>query len=422
MAGELVGWRTRIALTVEAGYRGAAVGGFQWDASSWDTGAGWSGLEPTFVALEAAEVAGITTGRGRRAGSERHRTGTATLDLEWTAPEGHWIFRPSPPVSLGQELRILAAVDGGAPLPIYRGSIRTVKDSWDPDGPYRISANLVDRFADLASVDLPERAVEGLGDLTNARLARILGLAGISSYYQRFEVGVVEHSSSNFARNLLDEAQVSVEGESGHYYVDREGFYVFRGRDWMLDDARASAPQLVWTNVLGDEEAAHPVNFGGGQSLDALVNQVSMARAGGTAYTTTDTDSVLTYGLRTYQRFDLTVRFDADVEEAADRMLADLSTRTNLIDAMEAEVDPRSAAAAIHALLDIELGDAQEIIWDDGSGAPWEEIFHVQGVRHRISADRWRVGVDLWHYAGTEPPISAAVWGSAVWGTSQWAA
>jgi hypothetical protein len=420
LAGELIGWRARIALTVEAGYRGEAVGGFQWDSSSWDSAAAWSGLEPTFLAIDASEVAGVTIGRGRRAGSERHRTGVATVELVWTNPEGHWLFKPAPPLTLGQELRLLASVDGGAPIPLYRGSIRSVKDQWDPDGPYRITANLVDRFADLASVDLPEQAVVGLGDTTSQRLSRINALAGISAYYERFEAAVVEHSSSNFARNLLDEAQVTVEGESGHYYVSRDGFYVFRGRDWMLDDARSATPRLVWTNALGDPSSAHPVNFGGGQSLDALVNQVSMARAGGTAYTVTDSDSVIAFGLRTYQRFDLTVRYDAAVTEAADRVLEELHERTNILDALEGEVDPRSVTAAITALLDVELGDAHEVIWEDGSGAPFVEIYHVQGIKHRITSDRWRVGVDLWHYSGTTAPPTGSVWGTAVWSVSQW--
>jgi hypothetical protein len=259
----------------------------------------------------------------------------------------------------------------------------------------------------------------GLGDLTNQRLARIDALAGISSFYERFETGVVEHSSSNFARNLLDEAQVTVESESGLYYVSREGYFTFRGRDWMHDDARASEPQLVWSNVLGDPTSAAPTNFGGGQSLDALTNQVSMARAGGTAYTTSDPDSIIQFGLRTYQRFDLTCRNDADVVAAADRLLEDLHLRTNILDALEAEVDPWATTGALHALLDLELGDAQAVVWDDGSGDLWDTWLHLQGIRHRITPDRWRVGVDLWHYADTGPE-GASLWGTAIWGTSQW--
>lgn len=401
---------------MERGLRGAAAGTFQWDVSNWDAGAGWSGLEPTFIALEPSEISGVTISRGRRTGAERHRAGTATLELSWDAPTDHWILRPDPPVSLGMEIRLSAKVDGGATIPLYRGSVRAVRDRWDPAGAYVVEVALVDRFADLAAVDLPEQSLVGLGDTTDERLERILELGGISLYYSRLEAGVVEHQSSNFARNLLDEAQVTVEGESGALYVDREGFYVFRGRDWMHDDTRAATPQLTWTNIEGDPTAASPTAFGGGQSLDDLVNQVSMARSGGTAYTTSDSDSILTYGLRTYQRFDLTVRFDADVEAAADALLAELYQRTGRLDGLAAELDPRASAAALEAILDIELGDAQEVLWDDATGSIFLEWYHVQGLRHRITPERWEVATEVWHYVDTGPPK----WGTALWGTATW--
>jgi len=417
------GWRKRVELLVELGLRGAASGSFQWDVSQWDSGAGWSGLEPSFVALEASEVESVYVRRGRRNGVDRYPTGTATLTLVWTAPGDHWVFRPSSPVRLGQELRLRARVDGSALLPLYRGSVRQVTDDWDPDGPYRVTVHMADRKADLAAVDLPERPLEGLGDTTDARLLRILGLAGISDYYARFRPGLAEHQSSNFARNLLDEAEVSVEGEGGSFYVDRDGFYAFLERGWLETSPRAMAVNLTWTNVLGDPEAASPSSFRTGQTLDDLVNQVSMARAGGTAYTAgPDTDSSLTYGLRTYQRFDLTLRYDADVTLVADERLAQLKDRTQRVDKLQADLNPRASTEAIRRLVDIELGDFEEVIWLDGTGELFHEAYHVQGVEHRVTMDSWSVAVDLWHYLGTEFPPAEARWGSATWGVSVWEA
>ena len=422
MPGPPAGWRKRIEVVIELGLRGEAAGSFQWDVSSWDSGSGWSGLEPTFVPLEPSEVESVQTSRGRRSGAERHKTGTATVTMIWEAPGGHWIFRPDSVARLGQELRIRARLDGSSALiPIYRGSIRDIRDQWDPDGPYRVTLGLSDRKADLASVDLPERAVEGLGDTTDQRLDRILGFAGVSSYYERFGSSSVQHSSSNFARNLLDEAEVTVEGEPGAFYVDRDGFYVFRPRSWYLTDPRATEVMLVWTNLLGDPEAASPKAFGTGMSLQDLVNQVSMARAGGTAYTAgPDTDSSLIYGLRTYQRFDLTLRYDADVSYAADDRLAQLKDRRQRLEALTLEVNPQATAEALRRALDMELGDMQEVIWDSADGGdPFAEAYHVQGIQHRITTDSWSISADLWHYIGVS---LGATWGSAIWGSSEWSA
>lgn len=415
------GWRKRVELYVELGLRGEAAGSFQWDVSSWDTGSGWSGLEPTFVAIEQAAVEAVSVRRGRRSGLGRYSTGTASVSLAWTSPEGKWILRPESPVRLGQELRLRARVDGGSVLiPIYRGAVREIKDTWDPDGAYKVTVNLSDRKADIAAVDLPERALEGLGDTTDERLLRILGLAEVSDYYARFETGAAEHQSSNFARNLLDEAEVAVEGEAGAFYVDREGFLVFLPRGWVDTSPRSSSVQLTWSNVTGDPEAAAPAAFSTVQSLEDLVNQVSMARTGGTAYTAgPDTDSAIGYGLRTYQRFDLTLRYDADVELVADNRLAELKDRTQRIEKLTAELNPTATEAALRALLDVELGDRDEVIWDYGGGSLFEETYNVQGLEHRVTMESWTVSADLWQYL-TAAPVGLAEWGSAIWGTDEW--
>ena len=139
-----------------------------------------------------------------------------------------------------------------------------------------------------------------------------------------------------------------------------------------------------------------PTDFGTGQDLDDVVNQVSRARVGGTAYTAPDTDSQLRYGLRTNQRFDLTCRYDADVEWGADFWLAQLATRTQRIDQLARQVDPNMPDADLVALLDVEIGDRHGLTWTDGV-TTLEGAAHVQGIAHRISADDWTVSVNLWH-------------------------
>ena len=141
--------------------------------------------------------------------------------------------------------------------------------------------------------------------------------------------GTVEHQSSNFARNLLDEAWATVESDAGtDLVVDRDSTFRLRRRRWWEPPAvgtphpRWNATRATWTN--GSVAGAFvycPTAFGTGLDLDDVANQVSMARAGGTAYTVQDSDSIVRYGLRTYQRFDLTCRYDAAVEDAAELRL-----------------------------------------------------------------------------------------------------
>lgn len=424
-------WRDRVDPIIEVGLRGAAAGSMQWDVSSWDTGATWQGLEPTWSELDVWTLESLATRRGRKDGVSRHSTGTAEVVLVWPEAAGKSTLRPSAPIRLGQEMRIRARPRAlnGTPypiVPIFRGAVRDISDGWVPDNQgkkeFRVTVRLSDRFADLAAVDLPEIPVEGLGDTTDERLARIMEKAEIDAYYSRFAVGVVEHQSSNFARNLLDEAQVAVEGEVGEFYVDREGYFVMRPRYGTDPTTRETDVQLAWSNdgAVDTYPTVAPFDFGSGQNLDDVVNQVSMAKAGGTAYTVSDTDSKLSYGLRTYQRMDLTVRYDADVEWAADWRLEQLKARTQRIDSLSGPVLPRMGGDELNALLDVELGDRQYIGWHDGE-ATIRGSFHVQGVSHRVNAEAWEVTVDLWAYAD-EGLETLGLWGSAVWGTDVWGA
>lgn len=441
--------RDRVRIIVEAGQRGVSVGGFTWDVSSWDSGGSWGSVEPSWTVLDGWAIESFKSRRGRDRANRRHPAGTATLVLVYRTPAGVWSLRPTAPVALGQEVRLRVDLFGptGSSLgvkPIYRGAVRFLDDAWTPAAPdrpgvFRLTVQLVDRLADLGAVDLPELgSAVGLDDLTGARLARILGMANIPTYYLRgpygtaLPAGVVHHQSGTFARNLLDEAQVAVESETGDLYVDREGFLAFRERLGTGSYTRENVAQATWSNetpivtpVDSTPGPLAPTSFGTSQDRDDVRNQVSRARTGGTAYTAggPSTDSALRYGLRTDQRFDLTCRYDADVQYAANYWLAQLATRTQRIERLSKDVDPNMSSADLVQLLDIEIGDRHDVSWTDGEETLTGR-FHVQGVDHTIQGRggmlSWSVGVNLWAYAGEGLRPLPGVWGSAVWGYDVW--
>jgi hypothetical protein len=428
-------WRQRVELRVEAGQRGVAAGNMVWDTSHWDSGT-WSGLEPNFVPLSGAEIEGLATNRGREKAYSRMSAGTAELQLVWRDVADRWGMRSTSPIQLGQEVRVMARVLGtthqrgelGAPetdyFPIYRGTVRSIVDQWNAGtNEFRLICRLIDRLADLGAVDLPEQPLAGLGDTTDQRLLRILDMAGIDASFALLDPATVQHSSSNFARNLLDEAQVTAESDAGSsFYVDRAGLIrLLAAKAW--DDAtkpRSHTAQMLWANAAGGTEPVGPTDFGTGADLDDVRNAISAARSGGTAVTYEDTDSQIKFGKRTNQRYDLTCRYDADAAAWAQLWLSELSQKTERIDAVTGEINPDADTARIADLIDIELLDAQQIKWRDGIGE-LTGLFHVQGVKHRITAKSWRVTVNLWAYAGHGfQPVAASLWESAHWQTDVW--
>jgi hypothetical protein len=327
-------------------------------------------------------------------------------------------------------------VDGRSSIPIYRGTVRRVRDGW-AKGTFRLGAELVDRLADLGAVDLPERTPEGLGDLTHARILRAVALAGIPAGYAAMGTtfdnsGVVQHASTNWARNLLDEAMVTAESEAGSdLLVDRDGAIVFRRSRWWdavaghTPNPRWNATRATWGNVETADpyafEVLEPGGFGTGSDLDDVRNQVSAARVGGTAIVAADSTSQASYGLRTFQRFDLTCRYDVDVTAFANLYIDELADRSVRVDAVSAELDPRRSAASLERFMDVEIGDRHGIHWDDGHGDPMTGVFHVQGIRWNVDPDHLRLGLDLWAYSGfgLAPDVSNR-WGDAKWSISVW--
>jgi hypothetical protein len=242
--------------------------------------------------------------------------------------------------------------------------------------------------------------------------------------------GVVQHASSTFARNLLDECMSTVESEAGaDLLVDRDGLIAFRRASWWQSAAghtpnpRWNVTRATWANVETGEPDTFDVldgGFGTGSDLDDVRNHVSAARVGGSAIVAEDAASVVRYGVRTYQQFDLTCRYDADVTAFAAFHIAQLAERTERVDALAAELDPRLSTAEMERWVDVELGDRHAIAWNDGDGLV-SGLYHVHGIRHRIDPEHWRLELDLWAYAGFGLTIPA-VWGSGVWGTSRWQA
>ena len=353
-------WRRRVELQVEAGLRGVAAGNMVWDVSQWDS-ADWSGLEPDFQPISGSELESISISRGRAKAYSRNSSGTAELVLVWRDVADRWSMRASSPIQLGQELRILARVlerptgpDLGAPatdyLPLYRGAVRSIVDQWNAEGgEFRLICRLTDRMADVAAVDLPEQPLTGLGDTTDQRVLRIMALADVDAGYALLDPADVEHNSSNFARNLLDEMQVTVESDAGSVlFVDRQGrIRLLEPLSWAVGSShpRSTDTQMTWSNVAGVEPIG-PTDFGTGQDLDDVKNYISAARSGGSAYTAQDLDSILRFGKRTNQRFDLTCRYDADANHWADFWLSELAERTERIEAVSGEINPDADVAA----------------------------------------------------------------------------
>ena len=423
-------WSKYVEVEVAWGARGhAASGDAVWDDGLWDNAPTdlWSGIDPTWAVLDDCLIGSLDIQRGRSKATERYSAGTATITLlaKGTGQAGLWSWLRAQP-TIGDELRIRARLLGGGEWwPLFRGTIRALTDTFEISGRLAVTVNLTDALADIAAVDLPELDPPvGAGERTDQRITRVLQAAMFPLERARLDVGVVACQATNLARNLLDEAQVTAESEIGDLWCDAAGVIVFRNRQWWRTDPRATAPQVSFGNT-GDPDHC-PATFTTALDLADLENQVSMARAGGTAITVSDATSIARYGLHTHTRFDLVCADDDDVYTAAAFRLAENRQRTRRIDTLT--VNPEAAIQAGHpvadawaAVLEVQLGDGCQVDWLAGGATEPESLFmHVQGWTHTVTASgEWVTEYQVWDRIAYTP---AAGWDIAVWGTDVWAA
>jgi len=421
-------WWEHLEVEVRWGARGVAAGGAgAWDLDVWDGPGTWSGWEPSWAVLDDCWISNLTVTRGRAKATERFSAGTLSMTLVAAQRDQSriWSWLLDQP-TIGDELSIRARVrDGGDWWPLFRGSITALSDGFELDGRLAVSVAGIDAMAEIAAVDLPEvDPPVGAGERSDQRISRILDLIGFPVERRRLDVGVVTVQSTNLARNLLDEAQVTAESEVGDLWVDAEGMVIFRNRQWWLTDPRTTSSRVTYSNVPGSGHC--PAVFRTALDLSDLENRVSMARAGGTALTVIDHASRARFGLRTFTRFDLVCEFDVDVQIAASARLAENRQRTRRVEQLSVKPEAAvivgvPAAVAWGPVLDLRLGDAATVEWlAGGADEPDSRLMHVQGWTHTIdAAGGWVTDLQVWDRPGYTP---VSGWDIALWDGSEWAA
>jgi len=219
-----------------------------WNVAQWDTaGALWEGAAP--LDDVSCDVVSVALTEGRDVPLARFRPGAATVVLN--DPDGRytpWRTADDPEafaaIRVGIDLVVWADI-GGTTYPRFRGTVESIDDEFpDVDGQHRVTFHALDYLSLLAAYDGTEQPATGTGELTGARLGRIVANAGYTGATQ-FDAGSVAVQATTLARNALDEAGITVDTELGALWCDRDGVLQFRDRNGLLDDENYTTPQAV---------------------------------------------------------------------------------------------------------------------------------------------------------------------------------
>ena len=270
-------------------------------------------------------------------------------------------------------------------IPLWTGYISAIEDVYGPAGASirsRISAQ--DHLGNLAINNPPALGTPVPAELSSDRVNRVLDLSGWPEQARRSDVGFFDVQSSALAQSRLEEIQLTAESEGGAFYQAKDGFTVFRNRDYLLSP-RSADVQFAIGQVAG---AVQVLSAKSDWSSERVYNSVTFARAGGNAVTRTDVQSIQMYQQRTSGRNNLQNTDDDDVAFLADRFLD--SFRFDKLRVEQLTVTALSDEGA-DDLLGMELADRVQVTVRNLRGWSFTLDAWINRFTWRITEDDWEV-------------------------------
>lgn len=413
-------WAEFVDLEVELGI-GTTVNANvigRWDRAHWDrplTGT-WSGLEPSWVAVDPCNLLDASVTRGRDRWLDRFGASSAAMTIQdpdgalsWDAAETDDLLAVRP----GRELRLRARhVATGVDYPIWRGWVETIDDTFAPASVPVAKFTAQDGYAQLAHIDLPEQAPVGAGETSDARINRLLDLAAWPVEWRDVNAGRITVQATNLARPIADDLGITADSEGGAVFADRDGRIAFRNRDWFRTDPRATTVQAT---IGGDGQDVCAASYETTRSAGDIVNDVQLARAGGTMQRYVDPGSVATYRQRSYTRSDYICEDDTQIGLLARRILN--ARASGQVRIPKLTVVPTDDPAEWAFVLAVDYGWRLEVHYPAADGTDWIRTVIVQGVAHKITPDRWELELRVDDAAATEADTwdGADGWDRALW-------
>lgn len=402
-------WQEDVELVAQLGIGATRtdVGLDVWDTALWDSGA-WSGLEPLWVDVPCTRVVSARIQGGRKNVWDSFDTGT--LSLEIVDEENRYAYYPDDSGEFlelrpGSPIRLVGLFQG-LRYPLFRGYVEIITERISGEAVITVRIDGQDALGQIARVDNLERAAEGANDTTTERVTRLLDSAQWPTEWRELDATTVRHQATTLAAPALDEMFLVVWTEGGAVYGDRYGQIRLRSRTWLVDDYFSVNTQRVVGNVSG----VCPAEIVWSRAADSVVNDVSLARVGGTAITTRDEDSISRMGKRSWHRYDLSAVDDYPVASRAEQLLAERSEGRLTIDSIVIDGD---AVEDWPFILGVDYGWRLEVHYRHPVYG-WElqlPVF-VQSIQQEIRPDGWQLslGVD-----DVNPYDARAYWDAAKW-------
>jgi len=411
---------------IEFGLGAAGDTGDVWDTALWDEGR-WSSSEIQWSDMTDLCESFRCRG-GKRAFLKRYRTGLSSIVMDNTSgvfvpdagvdPPGFLKLRPGrwvrilgrdksgvvPPSSTpipdgttwtdqtGREWTAhgsgLTLEDPGSPSvawkPLWYGRIDTI-DNTHLHGNLKALVQCTDVFADFAVDNDVAQAEQGAGELSSARVTRILDHFGWPLDQRLIDTGINTMQATTMARSMYELLLITSDSEGGDLFIDPAGNVVFHRQDWL-----AAGAGIKWT--LGGLVGLPVFRVTPQWSIQRVVNEAHFSRSGGDEQVVFDAASQATYSRRTTTRLDLVNDNDTDVQDLAARTVNALKRDKFVTTSATVRVQDNETANFASR---VAYGDEITITVDTIHGWSSTYLAHCIGVEHEVSPETWDVTITL---------------------------
>ena len=294
-----------------------------WDQGLWAPDQVWADVTPYLKTFSfqrgATQVEGPVL---------RYEEGKATIVLNNTGGEFHPLNLSGPYVSGGRsQIRPMVPVRiRGSYAGLYYELWRGFVDSFDIT--YNTATTMSE--ATVSCTDAQEvfgahqRApvtAQGAGELSGARVRRILNSVGWPATDRRIDQGETILQATTLEGSAWDELQLVSDTEMGEVYVDPNGKVVFKGRHAILEETLSQVSQATFGRFGLPGELPYSELVPDNSNSD-LRTVVRIGRAGGVPQEVRDDAAVFEFRERTHERTDLLMQTDSEALDYAQYLLA----------------------------------------------------------------------------------------------------
>ncbi len=412
---------------------------YLWDSGLWDdTESVWQeGIVWTDV---TSDVRSFSCSAGFERQNDSFNSSTATIVLDnrsgdYSPDNVASPYRVGNVTTIGMWRKVL--VLGSYTMPngvewsfaIFSGYVQ----SWTEEFPdfgndAQVSVGCVDVFAKIAAFDGFEQVPTGAGELSGARINRVLDNAGITDISRLIDLGTVTMQATSLSSNALDELKLVADSEGGALWAGPYFDIHFDGQYALIEKERSNTPNLVFVGGPSGNLAFNEITYNTISTSydgDLVANSAAYMRVGGTVQEAVSIQSRAVYGSRQVSRTDLICETDAQALTLARRTVALNQQAERRIESLSFRPHGQpTAAAEIAAWSDViqylTLRALATVVLTTPHGVTMTRSLFVQGISHTITPDDWVIGLTFssaTEYLG----YFSSRWDFGLFDTASWA-